>query len=69
VPPDPQWQAPDDIEDTDPTCERQPLPADAPPPPLFQYQGQRVNPVFDSNLQQWGFWTQKKWTPLYQSGC
>jgi hypothetical protein len=32
----------------EPTCEGQPLPGDAPPPPPFQYQGQTVNPVFDS---------------------
>jgi hypothetical protein len=59
---------PDDTDATEPTCEGQP-PGGAPPPPPFQYQGQTVNPVFDSNLQQWGFWSKKKWIPLPESGC
>jgi hypothetical protein len=61
---------PDDTEDdTEPSCDGQLLPGDAPPPPPFEYQGETVNPTFDSNLQQWGFWSKKKWVPLDQSGC
>lgn len=45
------------------------LPPDAQPPSPFQYDAQTVNPLFDSNLQQWGFWSKKKWIPLYKSGC
>jgi hypothetical protein len=60
---------PDDTDDAEPTCEGQQLPGDAPPPPPVQYQGQTVNPVFDSNLQQWGFWSQKKWVPLHEPAC
>jgi hypothetical protein len=60
---------PDDIEDTEPTCEGPLLPRDAIPPPPFQYQGQQVTPKFDTNLQQWGFRWNEKWIPLYASGC
>jgi hypothetical protein len=30
----------------------------------FQYQGQRVNPVFDAGHQGWGFWLGPLWIPL-----
>jgi hypothetical protein len=62
-------QFPDYTDDTEPACNGQQLPGDAPPPPPFQYHGQTVSPVFDSNLGQWGFWSQKKWTPLDESAC
>jgi hypothetical protein len=63
------WQVPEDTDVTEPTCQGQLLPRDAPTPPPFQYQGQTVSPLFDPNQQQWGFWFGKKWIPLYQSGC
>jgi hypothetical protein len=63
------WQVPTDTDDLEPTCDGSLLPADAPAPPPFQYQGQNVTPLFDSNQQQWGFWYGKKWVRLYQSGC
>jgi hypothetical protein len=59
----------DDTTDTTPPCQGDLLPPDAQPPPPFQYDGQTVNAVFDPNQQQWGFWSKKKWTPLYKSGC
>jgi len=63
------WQVPTDTDDLEPTCDGSLLPANAPAPPPFQYQGQTVTPLFDSNQQQWGFWSGKKWVRLYQSGC
>ena len=64
------WQVPTDTDDDlEPTCDGSPLPAGAPAPPPFQYEGQTVTPVLDSNQQDWGFWYGKKWVRLYQSGC
>jgi hypothetical protein len=37
--------------------------------PPFEYRDQPVNPTFDPNVQQWEFWSEKKWIPLYESGC
>ncbi|MGB8404432.1 MAG: hypothetical protein WCE30_10245 [Mycobacterium sp.] len=62
--------ATDDGTDTEPpACQQQPLRRDAAPPPPFAYQGQTVNPTFDPNIGQWGFWFQSKWVPLYEPGC
>jgi hypothetical protein len=63
------WQVPTDIDDLEPTCDGSLLPAIAPAPPPFQYQGQTVTPLVDGNQQGWGFWYGKKWVRLYQSGC
>jgi hypothetical protein len=64
------WQVPTDTDDDwEPTCQGSLLPANAPAPPPFQYLDQTVTPLFDSNLQQWGFWFGGKWIPLYESGC
>lgn len=63
------WQVPDDPSEPGPSCTGALLPRNAPAPPPFQYQGQTVNPLFDTGSQQWGFWFSGKWIPLYQSGC
>ncbi|HME50362.1 hypothetical protein [Mycobacterium sp.] len=60
---------PEDPWDAQPTCQGVPLAPNAPAPPPFQYQGQTVNPVFDPGAQEWGFWFQGKWIPLFESGC
>jgi hypothetical protein len=60
---------PTDFDDTTPTCTGLLLPADAPAPPPFEFQGQMVTPVFDAGRGQWGFWFNGKWFPLYESGC
>jgi hypothetical protein len=54
-----------DIQPT--TCQL--LPHDVQTPPPFQYQNQTVTPNWDDNLQQWGFWFNGKWNPLYAKGC
>jgi hypothetical protein len=69
LPAQPDVQLPDDTDETEPLCKDQQLPRDAPPPPPFQHDGQTVSPMFDSNLGQWGFWSNKKWTRLDEPAC